>query len=219
MPDAKPIHTIGIVGAGKVGTVLARLALAAGYEVLISGSGDPKRKALIIEMLAPGARVLTTAEVVAGADAVILALPLRNVDQLPAELMRGKLVIDAMNYWEPIDGELPEYSRSALGTSEIVAGHLPGTRFVKAFSHLGYHDLDERGRPAGATDRVAIAIAGNDEADVAATASIIDALGFDPYLAGPLECGRAFQAHTPAFGYPLSLRALAEAIDKPLIRD
>jgi len=207
------IQTLGIVGAGKVGTVLARLALKAGYEVLISGSGDPKRKELIIRMLAPGAHVMTTAEVIEGADAIILALPLRNVEQLPAELMRGKLVLDAMNYWEPIDGALPEYSQSDRGTSEIVADHLPGTRFVKSFSHLGYHDLDERGRPVGSSDRIALAIAGNDPADTAAAAEIVDRLGFDPYVAGVLECGRAFQAHTPAFGYPLSLEKLAEAID------
>ncbi len=208
------IHTIGIVGAGKVGTVLARLALAAGYEVLISGSGDPARKALIIELLAPGATVLTTAEVVERADAVILALPLRNVVDLPP--LSGKLVIDAMNYWEPIDGSLPEYQLDPRGTSEIVASHFPGARFTKSFSHLGYHDLDERGRPAGSADRVAIAVAGDDALDVAATAAIVDALGFDPYVAGPLVTGRAFQAHTTAFGYPHSLASLRDAITADL---
>jgi len=156
---------------------------------------------------------MTTADVVEGADAIILALPLRNVDQLPAEAMRGKLVLDAMNYWEPIDGALPEYSADPRGTSEIVASHLPGTRFVKSFSHLGYHDLDERGRPAGSKDRISLAIAGDDPADTAAAAEIVDRLGFDPYVAGVLECGKAFQAHTPAFGYPLSLEKLTEAID------
>lgn len=205
-------RTIGILGAGKVGTVLARLALAAGHRVLISASGSADRIALIVDVLAPGAEARTTPEVIAEADAVILALPLGKVRTLPAADLVGKLVVDAANHWEPVDGPLPEFTRDPRGTSEVVAELLPGARVVKAFSHLGYHDLDERGMPAGSPSRVALAVAGDDPADVAIVAALIDELGFDPVPTGDLASGRTFQAHTPAFGYPLTAAELRAAL-------
>lgn len=205
-------RTIGILGAGKVGTVLARLALAAGHRVLISASGSADRIALIVDVLAPGAEARTTPEVIAEADAVILALPLGKVRTLPAAELVGKLVVDAANHWEPVDGPLPEFTRDPRGTSEVVAELLPGARVVKAFSHLGYHDLDERGMPSGAPSRVALAVAGDDPADVATVAALIDELGFDPVPTGDLASGRTFQAHTPAFGYPLTAAELRAAL-------
>jgi 8-hydroxy-5-deazaflavin:NADPH oxidoreductase len=205
-------RVVGILGAGKVGTVLARLALAAGHRVLISGSGAAARIALIVEVLAPGAEAATTPEAIEASDVVILALPLGKVRTLPAADLVGKLVIDAMNYWEPIDGPLPEFTADDRGTSEIVATMLPGARIVKAFSHLGYHDLDERGLPSGSPGRVGLAVAGDDPADVNVVADLVDELGFEPVITGPLETGRRFQAHTPTFGYPLLPEELRAAI-------
>jgi predicted dinucleotide-binding enzyme len=210
---------VGILGAGKVGTVLARLALAAGHRVLISASGEASRIALIVDVLAPGAEAATTPQVIEAADVVILALPLGKVRTLPADALAGKLVIDAANYWEPVDGRLPEFTEAPEGTSVVVASLLPGARVVKAFSHLGYHDLDERGLPAGSPGRVALAIAGDDPADVETVAALVDELGFDPVLTGPLATGRGFQAHTAAFGYPLTAPELRAAIGRSLPAD
>jgi 8-hydroxy-5-deazaflavin:NADPH oxidoreductase len=209
-------RVVGILGAGKVGTVLARLALAAGHRVLISSSGSAERIALIVEVLAPGAEAATTPQVIEAADVVILALPLGKVRTLPADALAGKLVIDAANYWEPVDGPLPELTEAPEGTSVVVASLLPGARVVKAFSHLGYHDLDERGLPAGSRGRVALAVAGDDAADVATVAALVDELGFDPVLTGSLATGKGFQAHTAAFGYPLNASELQAAIGRPI---
>jgi predicted dinucleotide-binding enzyme len=126
------------------------------------------------------------------------------------------LVIDAANHWEPVDGPLPEFTRDPRGTSEVVADLLPGARVVKAFSHLGYHDLDERGLPSGSPNRVALAIAGDDPAAVAQVAELVDAIGFDPLATGDLSTGRGFQAHTAAFGYPLTAEELRAAIGRDL---
>ena len=208
------VTTIGILGAGKVGTVLARLAVAAGYRVLIAGSGPKNRIELIVDVLAPGAIPLTAEEVAREADVVILALPLGKYRSIPRDELKGKLVLDAMNYWWEVDGHREDLSDPSVSTSRLVQDFLPASNVVKAFNHLGYHDLDEAGRPAGAADRTGIALAGDDEAAVEAASRIVDSLGFDPVVVGGLEHGVHLAPGAELFGARTDAAGIRGAIER-----
>jgi predicted dinucleotide-binding enzyme len=193
-------NRLGIVGAGKIGTAIARAAVANGYDVAISGSGSAERIELVVEVLAPGAHAVTTDEAVRLADLIVLAVPMHRFRELPRDLFADKILVDAMNYWEEIDGVDEELATAPLGTSVIVQQRFASSRVVKSLNHLGYFMFSERRRPRGAPGRLAMAAAGDDPTAVAAVVQLIDRLGFDAVDAGPLAAGVALQPGGPVFG-------------------
>jgi predicted dinucleotide-binding enzyme len=203
---------LGIIGAGKLGTTIARAALEAGYEVAIAGSGSTERIATIIDVLAHGAQVMTSVEVATHADVIVLAIPAHRFHELPRTLFDGKILIDAMNYWEPIDGVSEELATAPLGTSVLVQQWFSDARVVKSLNQLGYHDLDESRRPSGDPERIAVAVAGDDPAAVRAAMRLVDELGFDALWVGSLSAGAMLGPDGIIFGAALRADDLAELL-------
>lgn len=203
------IRTIGIVGAGKLGIVLAQLGLRAGYHVNLSGSGEPEQIALSVETLAPGATAVATAELARVSDVIILAMPLKNLKMLDPKLFCGKLVIDAMNYWWETDGDLSDVLLPDMTQSEAVQQHLKYSRVVKAFNHMGYHHLLDAVNLEDKLGRKAMAIAGDSQHDVAIVEHLVRSVGLDPLVIGDLSSGHALEAGMPAFGANLARSELA----------
>jgi predicted dinucleotide-binding enzyme len=201
---------LAVLGAGHVGPVIARLALKAGYRVDIATSGDPEDIALITELVIPGAQPRWSADAVADADIVVLAIPLHRFLELDPMLLNGKLVVDAMNYWPASDGVLKAFDDD--GSSEVVGRRLAGSTVVKALNHIGYQVLEDRARPAGAPDRKAAGVAGDDPAAVAATAGLVDRIGYDPVRLESLRAGRVLQPGGPVFGVVLTQPEFEQAV-------
>lgn len=212
MSDPK---VIGILGAGRVGTAIARAALAAGYEVRVASSRPAAEITLVLQFTAPGAIAGDAAEVIAQSDIIVLALPLSKYRSLDVAALAGKVVIDAMNYWAPTDGTLPEFEGAPF-SSAVVADHLEGARLVRSFNHMGYHEMDGEARPKGHPDRRGLALAGDDRDAREVVAGFIDRLGFDPVDAGPLAAARGFDIGTPIFGAGMRRDQLQAALGVPL---
>jgi len=208
------IHTVGILGAGRVGIVLARLARGAGLEVLIAGSGAPEGIARGLATEAPGAIATTSDDAARRSDIVILAIPLPKFRTLPVDALRGKLVIDSMNYWWELDGLLPEFADPLTSTSETIQAFLKDSRIVKSLNHASLWELENLARPEGDPDRRALAVAGDDPDDVALASSLLDALGFDVVPAGPLANGVMFEPGTDAFGADASAPELRTMLNR-----
>ena len=204
------LSRLAVLGAGHLGPVIARLALRAGYPVAIAASGAPEDIALITELMIPGAQPQWATDAVGVADIVVLAIPLHRFLDVEPRLLSGKLVIDAMNHWPASNGVVQAFEDG--GSSEIVAGHLAGSAVVKTFNHIGYHELEDRARPAGTPDRGAVGIAGDDPAAVAATAALADRIGYDPVRLGSLRAGRALQPGGPVFGVVLTRPEFERAV-------
>ena len=210
--DLAATKGVGIVGAGKLGMTLARVALAAGYEVAVASSGPAERIALSVDVLAPGVVASTVEGVADSADLVILAVPVHRFREIRSDLFDGKILVDAMNYWPENDGEDPELAAAVGGSSVVVQAHFPGARVVKSLNQLSYHDLDDYARAPGAPDRIAVAAVGDDKVAVRTVMQLIDRLGFDPVDGGPLANGTRLESDGSPYAEMLSADELAKRL-------
>jgi hypothetical protein len=194
------MKTIGLIGAGHIGSQIARLAVAHGYDVVISNSRGPETLAALVAELGPNARSATAVDAAKAGDVVVVTVPLKNYRQVPVEPLAGKIVVDTNNYYPQRDGHIPELDDESTTTSELLQAHLPTSKVVKAFNHIYAAELTTDGRPVGSKDRRALVIAGDDRDAKATVSALLDRFGFDTVDAGPLKEGWRIQRDTPGYG-------------------
>jgi len=204
--------TIGFIGAGHIGSQLARLAVAQGHDVVISNSRGPETLTGLVAELGPHARAATPAEAAAAADLAVVTVPLHAIGSVPVEPLAGKIVIDTNNYYPQRDGQIPELDAESATTAELLQRHLPTSKVVKAFNHIYAADLTTDGRPSGTRGRRALAAFGDDSDAVATVGALIDSFGFDRLELTPLAEGWRIQRDTPGYGPRLTLDGLRDAL-------
>jgi 8-hydroxy-5-deazaflavin:NADPH oxidoreductase len=196
--------TIGFIGSGNIGSTVARLAVGAGHDVVLSNSRGPETLQDLVDELGSHAQAATSEEAAAAGDLVVVSVPLAAVERIPAGPLSGKVVIDTCNYYPQRDGHIAELDDEATTTSELVQRHLPGSRVVKGFNDINYLHLASLPRPAGSPERSALPIAGDDAEAKAAVAAFFDSIGYDAYDVGPLSEGWRYQRDTPAYVGPFN---------------
>lgn len=203
--------TIGLIGSGNIGSTLARLALGAGYDVVLSNSRGPETLASLVEELGENARAATATEAAEAGDLVVVTVPLKAYQEVPILPLAGKVVIDTNNYYPERDGHFAALDAEQTTTSEILQGHLPASCVVKAFNNIYFKHLLSLARPSGASDRSALAIAGDDVAAKQTATEFLDKIGYDAHDVGPLSEGWRFQRDTAAYAPVYSGATFEEA--------
>jgi predicted dinucleotide-binding enzyme len=191
--------TLGLIGAGHIGSQLARAAVANGFDVLVSNSRGPESLSALILELGEKATAGTTADA-AAADLVVVAIPLKDVPGIPADLLAGRIVIDTSNYYPQRDGAIASLDAGETTVSGFVQAHFADARVVKAFNHIQAPAITGDAQSAGTAERRALIVAGDDAEARAAVSVFIDAIGFDVLDIGGLSESWRIEVGTPAYG-------------------
>ncbi|MBY8881076.1 NADPH-dependent F420 reductase [Actinacidiphila acidipaludis] len=195
---------IGIIGAGRIGSSLARHFAGIGHEVVLANSRGPETLQALVTGIGGPVRAGTVEEAAAFGQVVVVSVPYGRHRELPAETLRGKVVIDTCNYYPERDGHDAELDGDSTTSSEKIQA-FTGADVVKAFNAIYWEYLRDRGRPRGDPGRLAIPVSGADEEAKAVVAGLIRDIGFDPVDAGRLgEGGRKHQPGTTVYGAELS---------------
>lgn len=207
---------VGVIGSGKIGSTVARLATERGHEVAIANSRGPESLSDLVEELGSGARAKTPAEAAAFGEVVLIAIPFGRYEDLPAAELEDKVVIDALNYYPDRDGRYAEIDEGRRGSSEIISSHLPGARVVKAFNTMYFETLASEGRPdAPPKDRLVLFVAGDNAEAKREVEGLIEEFGFTPFDTGGLAAGgRRQQPGEPIYNEPMTTVEAERALER-----
>ncbi|HWG01819.1 MAG TPA: NAD(P)-binding domain-containing protein [Trebonia sp.] len=194
--------TVGLIGSGSIGSTVARLAIAAGHQVVLSNSRGPQTLGGLVAELGPRARAATSGEAAAAGDIVVVTVPVKAYPNMPAGALAGHTVIDTGNYYPARDGQISELDSKSVTDSEFLARYVPAATIVKGFNNIFFKHLLNLARPAGAADRSYLPIAGDDASAKAAATEFLDSIGYGTVDGGPLAEGWRQQPGTPAYGTP-----------------
>ena len=194
--------TVGLIGSGRIDSTVARLAIVAGYDAVLSNSRGPQTLRNVVESLGPRARAATGDEAAVLSDLVVVAVPVKAFPALPAGALAGRLVLDAGNYYPPRDGHVPEIDDKSLTSSAYLHRNAPGAEVVKVFNNIFFKHLQNLARPAGSASRSCLPIAGDSAAAKETVAEFLDAIGYEALDYGTLAESWRQEPGTPAYGAP-----------------
>ncbi|WP_460061492.1 NADPH-dependent F420 reductase [Streptomyces sp. YKOK-I1] len=196
------MKTLALIGSGMIGGALARLAVAAGLDVVLSNSRGPETLAGLVAELGGRARAATPEEAALAGDLVVATIPLKNYRLLPARALAGRTVIDTMNYYPDRDGRFDALETGEVTSTELVQRQLPDAHVVKAFNNIDFRRLLTSARPAGSADRSALPLAGDDPSAKAEVARLLDLLGYDAVDMGAARDSWRSRPGTPVYVQP-----------------
>ncbi len=204
--------TIGIIGAGNIGSQLARLGVQHGYDIVIANSRGPETLQGLVSELGERAKAGTPQEAAEAADIAVVTIPLGRYEEVPVLPLEGKVVIDTMNYYPSRDGQIAALDDKRDTTSGLLQKHLQGAKVVKAVNHIGAPDLTTDGKPSGEPGRRALIVAGDDADAKATVAALLDEFGFDAVDIGGIDESWRIENGTPAYGVPHDAEGLRAAV-------
>jgi 8-hydroxy-5-deazaflavin:NADPH oxidoreductase len=191
--------TIGIIGAGHIGSQIARAAIGVGYDVVIANSRGPETLGDLIAELGPKARAATPAEAGAAGDFVVVSVPLKNYTQVPVEELAGKIIVDTNNYYFERDGHIDALDKGETTVNEMLQEHLPTSKVAKGFNHIKWTDITTDGTPAGSPNRRALATSSDFPEAAALVTKLYDEFGFDTVESSPLSESWRVERDRPAY--------------------
>jgi predicted dinucleotide-binding enzyme len=191
--------TIGIIGAGHIGSQVARKAVELGYDVVISNSRGPETLSELVTELGPRARAATAGEAAAAGDFAVVTVPLKNYEDIPVQPLEGKIVVDTNNYYWERDGRIPELDNGEVTTSGLLQKHLPTSKVAKGFNHIFAKDITTDGTSAGTPNRRALATSSDFPEAAELVTKLYDEFGFDTVNVGPLEDSWRVERDRPAY--------------------
>jgi predicted dinucleotide-binding enzyme len=190
---------IGIIGAGHIGSQVARAAIANGYDVVISNSRGPETLTDLVAELGEHARAATATDAALAGDFAVVTVPMGAIPSIPVEALDGKVVIDTNNYYWERDGHIAELDDQSATVSELLQRHLPGSKVAKGFNHIQSAQITTDGAPAGTQNRRALATASDHPEAIELITGLYDEFGFDTVSAGALAEGWRVERDTPAY--------------------
>lgn len=198
---------IGIIGAGHIGGTAARLFAQAGHRVAVSNSRGPETLRALVAEIGPNAHAATVEEAARFGEAVLVAVPFKEYTRLPADALRGKIVIDANNYYPERDGHIAELDTKKRASSELLASHLgEGTHVVKAFNTIWVEHLKVQAKPDAPLEQRRVIPLSGDDADAKRTvAQLIEEIGFGPYDMGSLHASGEQQPGSPIYNKDITV--------------
>jgi predicted dinucleotide-binding enzyme len=192
--------TIGFIGAGRIGSNVARAAIAQGYDVVLANSRGPETLSELVTELGAHASAATTAEAAEAGDFVVVTIPFHSALTVPVAPLVGKVVIDTNNYYFERDGHIDEIDNHAITPSGMLQRHLVGARVAKGFNHIQSDQILTDALPAGTPGRRALATASDFPDAIELVTRFFDEIGFDTVNVGPLSESWRIDRDTPGYG-------------------